>query len=181
MTHFGSDLDSETQVQDRPDARHDPLRLWLRMLTCTSLVETEIRRRLREVFDVTLPRFDLMAQLERAPQGMTLSDLSKRMMVTNGNVTGLVARLADSGHVVRRTSTEDRRVQFITLTAAGRKQFRAMAAEHEKWIEQLFGGLGSEDIQAGLALLGKVKESARQAVRDRQCDSLPSRIRPPAN
>ena len=66
------------------------LRLWLRLLTCTTLIEGEVRRRLRQEFDVTLPRFDLMAQLDKAPGGMTLGELSRRMMVSNGNVTGLV-------------------------------------------------------------------------------------------
>ena len=81
----------------------DELRLWLRLLTCTNLIEGEVRRRLRERFDVTLPRFDLMAQLDKAPDGMTLSDLSRRMMVSNGNLTGLVERLVASGHLDRRT------------------------------------------------------------------------------
>ena len=90
-----------------------------------------MRRRLRNRFDVTLPRFDLMAQLEKAPDGMTLSDLSKRMMVSNGNLTGLVERLVASGHLDRRTSEGDRRAQVISLTGLGRAEFCAMAAEHE--------------------------------------------------
>lgn len=166
MTRLHSDLDSETQVQDRPALRHDRLRLWLRMLTCTSLVDMEIRRRLRAVFNVTLPRFDLMAQLDRVPEGMTLSDLSKRMMVSNGNVTGLVMRLVGTGHLERRTSTADRRVQLITLTRKGRREFRVMAAEHEKWIEQLFDGLENGDVESCLDMLGKVKESTRRAIRE---------------
>ena len=85
-------------------------------MTCTTLIEGEVRGRLREHFDVTLPRFDLMAQLDKVSDGMTLSDVSKRMMVSNGNVTGLVERLVESGHLDRRTSETDRRVQFIRLT-----------------------------------------------------------------
>lgn len=167
MGKLRSDLDSETQIQDKPALHHDRLRLWLRLLTCTSLVESEIRKRLRQVFGVTLPRFDLMAQLDRE-DAMTLSDLSKRMMVSNGNVTGLVTRLVGSGHLERRTSAADRRVQRISLTAKGRREFRLMAAEHEKWIEQLFADLDTKDVAACLDRLGQVKDSARNAIRDHQ-------------
>ena len=90
-------LDAETKVAERPADHEAELRLWLRLLTCTTLIEGEVRRRLRDEFDVTLPRFDLMAQLDKAPNGMTLGELSQRMMVSNGNVTGLVERLAQAG------------------------------------------------------------------------------------
>ena len=90
-------LDSETKAVETPEDHAEELRLWLRLLTCTTLIEGEVRGRLRQRFDVTLPRFDLMAQLDKAPDGMTLSDVSKRMMVSNGNVTGLVERLVESG------------------------------------------------------------------------------------
>ena len=135
-------LDSETKAGETPEDHGDELRLWLRLLTCTTLIEGEVRSRLRERFDVTLPRFDLMAQLDKAPDGMTLSDVSKRMMVSNGNVTGLVERLCESGHLDRRTSDQDRRVQVIRLTKAGRAEFRKMAAEHEIWIADMFSDLG---------------------------------------
>src|ERR1700744_114547 len=114
-------LDSETKAVEHDHA--DELRLWLRLLTCTTLIGAAGRSRLRERFDVTLPRFDLMAQLDRAPDGMTLSDISKRMMVSNGNVTGLVERLAESGHLDRRPSDSDRRVQGVRLTKLGRAEF----------------------------------------------------------
>src|SRR5207248_743378 len=113
-------LDSETKAVELPEDHGNELRLWLRLLTCTTLIEGEVRSRLRERFDVTLPRFDLMAQLDKVPEGMTLSDVSKRMMVSNGNVTGLVERLVESGHLDRRTSGTDRRVQVIRLTKTGR-------------------------------------------------------------
>ena len=86
-------LDAETKAAEQPEDHRDELRLWLRLLTCTTLIEGEVRKRLRARFDVTLPRFDLMAQLDKAPEGLTLSDLSKRMMVSNGNLTALVERL----------------------------------------------------------------------------------------
>jgi DNA-binding MarR family transcriptional regulator len=147
-----------------PEDHRDELRLWLRLLTCTALIEGEVRRRLRERFDVTLPRFDLMAQLDKASEGMSLSDLSKRMMVSNGNLTGLVERLVASGHLDRRTSNVDRRAQVVRLTDLGRAEFRAMAAEHERWIADLFGGLSKRDHEELMGLLGKTKMSARRAV-----------------
>jgi DNA-binding MarR family transcriptional regulator len=157
-------LDAETKAAERPEDHHDELRLWLRLLTCTTLIEGEIRKRLRERFDVTLPRFDLMAQLDKAPDGLTLSDLSKRMMVSNGNMTPLVERLAASGHLARRTSANDRRAQVVSLTDLGRAEFRAMAAEHEGWIAEMFGELSQRDVAELLRLLAKAKDSARRAV-----------------
>ena len=160
-------LDAETKVAERPGDHEHELRLWLRLLTCTTLIEGEIRSRLREGFDVTLPRFDLMAQLDKVPDGMTLSDVSKRMMVSNGNVTGLVERLVESGHLDRRTSDTDRRVQVIRLTKAGRAEFRKMAAEHETWISDIFGDLTPKDVRELMRLLAKTKASARKSAQAR--------------
>ena len=148
-------LDSETKAVELPEDHGDEIRLWLRLLTCTTLIEGEVRSRLRERFDVTLPRFDLMAQLDRAPDGMTLSDVSKRMMVSNGNVTGLVERLVESGHLDRRTSISDRRVQVIRLTKTGRAEFRKMAAEHETWICRYFFGPHAEGCPRPDAAVGQ--------------------------
>jgi DNA-binding MarR family transcriptional regulator len=160
-------LDAETKAAELPEDHRDELRLWLRLLTCTTMIEGEIRRRLRDRFDVTLPRFDLMAQLEKAPEGMTLSDLSKRMMVSNGNLTGLVERLVASGHLDRRTSKTDRRAQVIRLTPLGEREFRTMAAAHEDWIASLFGGLAKSEQEELMRLLAKTKSSARQAMEER--------------
>ena len=160
-------LDSETKAGETPEDHGDELRLWLRLLTCTTLIEGEVRSRLRERFDVTLPRFDLMAQLDKVPEGMTLSDVSKRMMVSNGNVTGLVERLVESGHLDRRTSDADRRVQVIRLTKAGRAEFRRMAAEHELWIADIFADLTPKDVRELMRLLAKTKASAQKSARAR--------------
>ena len=160
-------LDGETKVLEAPHDHRAELRLWLRLLTCSTLVESEVRRRLREEFDSTLPRFDLMAQLDKVPDGMTLSDVSKRMMVSNGNVTGLVERLVESGHVDRRTSETDRRVQVIRLTKAGRAEFRKMAAEHELWIADVFGDLTPKDVRELMRLLAKTKASAQKSAKAR--------------
>jgi len=160
-------LDSETKAVELPEEHGTELRLWLRLLTCTTLIEGEVRSRLRERFDVTLPRFDLMAQLDKAPDGMTLSDVSKRMMVSNGNVTGLVERLVESGHLDRRTSDSDRRVQVIRLTKLGRAEFRKMAAEHETWICDMFSDLTPKDVRDLMRLLGKAKGSAQRSAKQR--------------
>ena len=114
-----------------------------------------------------LAAFDLMAQLDKVPDGMTLSDVSKRMMVSNGNVTGLVERLVESGHLDRRTSDTDRRVQVIRLTKAGRAEFRKMAAEHESWIAGIFSDLAPKDVRDLMRLLAKAKASARKSAQAR--------------
>jgi DNA-binding MarR family transcriptional regulator len=160
-------LDSETKAVELPEDHGNELRLWLRLLTCTTLIESEVRSRLRRHFDVTLPRFDLMAQLDKIPDGMTLSDVSKRMMVSNGNVTGLVERLVGSGHLDRRTSDTDRRAQVIRLTKTGRAEFRKMAAEHETWISDIFSDLTPRDVRELMRLLAKTKGSARKSAQKR--------------
>jgi DNA-binding MarR family transcriptional regulator len=163
MSDAAIPLDAETKAFEMPEDHREELRLWLRLLTCSTLIEGEVRRRLRERFDVTLPRFDLMAQLDKAADGMTLSDLSRRMMVSNGNLTGLVERLVGSGHVERRVSATDRRAQMISLTRAGRAAFRAMAGEHELWIAELFGDLSGRERAELMRLLAKTKLSAQRA------------------
>ena len=157
-------LDSETKVAERPHDHKDELRLWLRLFTCKEVIETEVRRRLRDSFEVTLPRFDLLAQLDRAPKGMTLGELSQRMMVSNGNVTGLVDRLVEQGLINRRPSPKDRRAQIVSLTAEGRRFFRAMARENGDWIGEMFADLSAADIETLLRLLAKTKASARKAI-----------------
>jgi DNA-binding MarR family transcriptional regulator len=158
----GAPLDAETKVVERPGDHQAELRLWLRLLTCTTLIEGEVRRRLRENFGVTLPRFDLLAQLDKTPGGMTLGQLSSRMMVSNGNVTGLAERLVAQGLLDRKPSASDRRAQIVSLTAEGRRAFRAMARAHERWIADLFAGLTADEIDELMRLLAKTKASARE-------------------
>jgi DNA-binding MarR family transcriptional regulator len=165
--HAPIPLDAETKVAERPADHEAELRLWLRLLTCTTLIEGEVRRRLRDEFDVTLPRFDLMAQLDKAPNGMTLGELSQRMMVSNGNVTGLAERLVEQGLLDRRPAANDRRAQIVSLTAEGRRAFRAMARTHEDWIAEIFAGLDAAEIESLMNLLAKAKASARKAVNGR--------------
>lgn len=156
-------LDAETKVAERPADHEAELRLWLRLLTCTTLIEGEIRSRLRDTFDVTLPRFDLMAQLDKTPGGMTLGELSQRMMVSAGNVTGLAERLESLGLLERRPAPNDRRAQIVSLTPEGRRVFRAMARTHENWIAEIFAELSPSDIETLMRLLAKTKASARKA------------------
>jgi DNA-binding MarR family transcriptional regulator len=159
-------LDVETKVIERPSDHKDELRLWLRLFSCKTLIESEIRRRLRDNFDITLPRFDLMAQLDKAPAGMKLGELSQRLMVSNGNITGLVDRLVTQGLLDRQPAPNDRRTQLVKLTAEGRRSFRAMANAHESWIADILGDLSASDQETLMRLLGKAKASARRTIGD---------------
>lgn len=146
--------DAETRIHDD---HHLSVRLWLRMLTCTNRIESFVRQSLQARFETTLPRFDLMAQLERAPQGLKMSELSQRMMVTGGNVTGITDGLEKEGLVVRETDPTDRRVFRVRLTQEGQKQFRRMAAEHEQWVIGLFDGMSMKHKNQLVELLGELK------------------------
>jgi DNA-binding MarR family transcriptional regulator len=136
---------------------HQSLKLWLRMLSCTVRIENEIRTRLRAGFGVTLPRFDLMAQLERHPDGLRMGELSRRMMVTGGNVTGITDQLEKEQLVQRVPDPQDRRAFAVKLTAAGRRAFADMAAVHEAWIEELLQDIPGDDKAAMIALLANMK------------------------
>jgi DNA-binding MarR family transcriptional regulator len=170
MTNIDSKIarDMEAIVHGAPEDHKAELRLWLRLLSSTNLISTEVRRRLRTQFDVTLPRFDLLAQLDREKEGLRLGELSKRMMVTNGNVTGLVERLMKEGLIRRESVDGDRRVSLVTLTRAGRAAFSRMAAAHELWLAELFAGLAPADIDLLMKGLAAVKHSvtARAAAQE---------------
>jgi DNA-binding MarR family transcriptional regulator len=148
-------LDAETRVHDD---HHVSLRLWLRLLSCTNQIEGRVRQNLQSSFETTLPRFDLMAQLERASQGLKMSELSQRMMVTGGNVTGITDGLEKEGLVVREVDTADRRVYRVKLTAEGERQFRSMAAEHERWVVDLLGVFSPRRKKQLMDLLGELKD-----------------------
>jgi DNA-binding MarR family transcriptional regulator len=155
-----SPADYETDAGDR----HDQLRLWLRLLSCTFLIENEIRSRLLQAFDTTLPRFDLMAQLDRVPEGLTMGALSARLMVSNGNTTGIVERLVAEGLLRRTVSNTDRRSTSVSLTAKGRNSFKTMATQHEAWIRELFSTLDPSTTKKLLSLLGEAKDSVRKSL-----------------
>ena len=144
-----------------PHGKNKPeTRLWLRMLSTTKLITTEIRRRLRTEFSATLPQFDLMAQLYREKDGLRLGELSKRTMVTNGNVTGLVERLETDGFVQRVTPDGDRRVTVAKLTPQGTDLFIAMAAAHEGWLRDIMADVDPSMIASLWLEIGSVKASA---------------------
>ena len=137
---------------------HQALKLWLRMLACTVRVEDAIRSRLRTTFGITLPRFDLMAQLEREPEGLRMGELSKRMMVTGGNVTGIVDQLEREQLVARVPDPLDKRASMVMLTPAGRGAFAEMAAVHEGWVAELFAGIPASDKNKLISLLDTMKQ-----------------------
>ena len=146
-------------MEERGHSEHpEALRLWLRLLTCTQLVEKQVRTQLREQFDTTLPRFDLMAQLERNPDGLKMNELSRRMMVTGGNVTGITDQLVTEGLVERMEVDGDRRAYRVRLTARGHKIFGEMARQHEGWIVAAFEALSPREVESFYKLLGKVKQ-----------------------
>ncbi|MGA8786687.1 MAG: MarR family transcriptional regulator [Polaromonas sp.] len=146
-------------LEARGHSEHpEALRLWLRMLTLTQLVEKQVRTQLREQFDTTLPRFDLMAQLERNPEGLKMNELSRRMMVTGGNVTGITDQLVAEGLVERALVAGDRRAYRVRLTPHGRTLFDEMARQHEAWIVSAFDGLSAREVESLHKLLGKVKQ-----------------------
>jgi DNA-binding MarR family transcriptional regulator len=139
---------------------HRALRIWLRLLTCTQLIERQVRSRLREQFGTTLPRFDLMAQLERHPEGLKMNELSRLLMVTGGNVTTIVDQLEKEGLVERLDEPADRRAFRIRLTRSGEKTFAEMARAHEHWVVELLAGLSRREHDELLKLLAKLKQHA---------------------
>ena len=142
--------------------QHASLRLWLRLLSCTTRVEDKIRQNLRESFDITLPRFDLMAQLERHPDGPTMDELSRRMMVTGGNITTIVDQLEKEKLVLRQVGATDRRSFMVKLTKAGRDAFADMAVAHEEWVAELFVGRSKNQQNQLHSLLGALKKNLQK-------------------
>lgn len=142
------------------------MRLWLRMLSCTSLIERQVRSKLRREFDITLPRFDLLAHLDRSPEGLRMGDLSRRMMVTSGNVTGITEELMAEGMVTREYSPHDRRSLIVRMTPDGRRAFRRMAKAYERWIAGMFDRLRPPDRNQLLRLLGTLKDDLHETVAD---------------
>ena len=157
-----TDLSEDRQDDVSTDIQLD-LRTWLKLLTCTTLISAELRRQLREQFDFTLPRFDMLAQLDREPGGLVLTELSKRLMVSPGNVTPIMNRLLEEGYITRSTSSLDRRVQIVCLTAEGRKKFRRMAKKHGQWVNAMMGGLEIEERRSLSGLLDRLKTNLRDS------------------
>jgi DNA-binding MarR family transcriptional regulator len=144
-------------------AAKQKLRLWIRLLRASRLIEVELRERLRVAFGVTLPRFDVMAALARKQAGMTMTELSRYLMVSNGNVTGIIDRLASEGLVARSRHAADRRATFVRLTSKGQQQFAIMAKAHEGWIAEILAGFGSAETENLIALLSALGVNLRGA------------------
>ena len=144
------------------DGDHASLKLWLRLLACSTQIETEIRRRLRAQFGTTLPRFDYLAQLHRHPEGLRMNALSRCLMVTGGSITGLTDQLEKEGQVQREHAPDDRRAFLLRLTPAGRSSFERMAQAHEAWVVELLGGLDGAERNALHALLGRLRVTVNQ-------------------
>ena len=160
---------------------HQSLKVWLRLLSCSTQIETTIRKQLRQEAGITLARFDFMAQLHRHPDGLTMSVLSRYLMVTGGNVTGLADELEKEKLVARVAEPHDRRLSRVALTKKGHRLFERLAATHESWIVTMFAGMNSGDMRALHELLGRLRvhlkshsEDAPAAVR-----ALPRRSRRP--
>ena len=153
-----SATDTETRIGSDD---HAAVRLWLRMLATNRLIEMRMRRLLQEHYATTLPRFDLMAQLERVPGGLKMGELSRRMMVTGGNVTGITDVLVREGLVERVADPADRRAWRVKLTRAGQRAFKAMAEEHERWVAQAFAALSAREMSSMAGRLGRLKSHVR--------------------
>ena len=151
--------DQELRVHED---HHASLRLWLRLLSCTSFIEDIVRQNLREQFDISLPRFDLMAQLERHRDGLTMGELSRRMMVSGGNITAIVDQLEKEQLVQRQVALADRRSFKVLLTPLGRKSFSQMAIAHEQWVIEIFSKLSDQHQKQLANILGNLKVKIRQ-------------------
>ena len=147
-------LDHESRLVEDD---HHSIRLWLRLLTCTNMIEAALRTRLREEFGTTLPRFDFMAQLARASAGLTMGELSRQMMVSGGNVSGIANQLESEGLIDRAPLPNNRRTFCVKLTDEGKTRFAEMARAHEEWVIELLGGLSGDDHQRLMAALKRVK------------------------
>lgn len=147
------------QAQRSNERSKQDLRLWLRMLACTTLIERDVRGLLRRSFGVTLPRFDFLAVLYRADDSLTMGELSHRLMVSNGNVTGLAERLESEGLISRTPWPRDRRTLHVTITGKGQSEFERMAVMHEQWVAEMFAGLEDEEIDDLWRLLGRLKDT----------------------
>ena len=138
------------------------LRLWLRIVSCTQMVELEIRTMLREKFDMTLPRFELLSALDRVTDGLTMSELSRWLMVSKGNVTGIAERLSEDGFIRREPTPTDRRSFMVTLTEQGRTAYKEMELEYEKLLDKLFNDMTLDDSDMFTGMLAKLRESVEE-------------------
>ena len=145
----------------RPQVKQH-LRLWIRLLRATRAIEAELRERLRVQFAMTLPQFDVVAALAREENGMTMTELSRRLMVSNGNVTGIIDRLVTEQYVLRQAPAEDRRSFNVRLTSKGAARFAAVAAAHERWVNALLSDFDAEEMEMLIGHFDGLAERIRQ-------------------
>ena len=154
-------MNNNEKMSEADDPRSkEAIRTWLRLLSCETVIEQQLRTQFRIQFSTTLPQFDVLAELERADRPLTMSELSRELMVSNGNVTGVIDRLEKIGLVQRERAEHDRRIQFIRLTREGRRKFSRMAQQHEQWLDNILGDLTESDMTRLQALLLKARQSA---------------------
>ena len=134
------------------------LRTWLKLLKATRGIEAELRERMRREWGTTLPRFDAMAALHRAEDGLTMSEISGALRVSNGNVTGIVDRLVEDGAARREAVAGDRRASCVRLTEEGRRAFEAMARVHEAWVDELLSPIGAEGLRVIQTRLARIAD-----------------------
>ncbi|MBB5686889.1 MarR family winged helix-turn-helix transcriptional regulator [Sphingobium boeckii] len=147
------------------------VRLWLRLLSCSTVIEKRVRRRLSER-GATLPRFDVMATLDRNPDGLTMSALSRLLLVSNGNVTAVVQALSKERLVQMEPSPTDGRVSIVRLTEQGQASFDDLAQGHHRWIDAMFKGMDKKESEQLFALLGVLKASiADEMVEENELES----------
>lgn len=157
-------------LEKHEDAVSEPeaVRLWLRLLTCSLTIEKRIRRRLSEEFDTTLPRFDVLAALDRRTDGMTMGELSQALLVSGGNLTALVRQLERQGFLTMRRDPEDRRSWVVSISDTGRKHFRQIATEHHHWIAGMFEGMSADHSARLYDLLAELKNSLARSQEDQR-------------
>ncbi|WP_306004675.1 MarR family winged helix-turn-helix transcriptional regulator [Aquicoccus porphyridii] len=157
---------SEARKTETPD-RKEPLskarlRLWLKLLKASNLIEASLRQKLRAEFGSTLPRFDVMSALYRSPEGLKMSQISQMLRVSNGNITGIVDKLTEEGLALRVAVPGDRRAHRVRLTDKGHEVFATHAAAHEGWIDAMLAGLDSDDVDGMVRRLDHLSDTMKE-------------------
>jgi len=155
-------MDTAPYAQADTASARQRLRLWLQMLKAVRYVENDLRERLRQGYDMTLPRFDVLAALLAAPEGLRMTELSQQLMVSNGNVTGIVDRLVADGLAERETMESDRRAFRVRISERGAQLMREMTARHLEWINELFAGVTEADAARGISIMLDIRHKARR-------------------
>lgn len=145
------------EKQEQTPRKKRALRIWLGLLTSSQLIEKRVRARFRTEFDTTLPRFDVMAALAREPEGQTMGDVSRWLLVSSGNVTGIISRLVADGLVTRTRSASDRRTHQVRLSRKGREEFDRLSSSHEQWIKEMLKGMTRKEMATLDQLLRRAK------------------------